>query len=295
MLLRPVDLKAPEIRFAVPKGRMNENVLQLLSDAGIKLTLKERNLRPTINLPGWSVKLLKPRNVVEMLHNGTRDIGFAGPDLIFELGCHVTTYFDTKLDPVKVVVAAPEQLLIDGELPKDRHLRVASEYERVTNKWIRESGMNASLVRTHGATEVFPPEDADLIVDNTATGTTLRANRLVIMDELLSSTTHLCVHPNVVNDPAKRCAIDQVVLLLKSVMNARAHALLEFNASTGAFAELVRELPALREPTVSPLHGNSGYAVRVVVRHDDVRTLVPLISARGGTDILVTGLKQLVY
>merc|ERR1711916_193296 len=115
---------------------------------------------------------------------------------------------------------------------------------RVTKQWFVDSGLNASLVRTHGATEVFPPEDADAIVDNTATGTTLRANQLTILDTLMSSTTHLCVTPGLLDDPAKKAAVDHLVLLMQSVMSARAHVLLEFNVASHLLPAFT-ELPAL--------------------------------------------------
>src|SRR2546427_3810659 len=134
-----------------------------------------RGYRPDVSLPDTEAKILKPQNIVEMLALGSRDLGFAGADWVAELQANVVELLDTGLDPVEVVAAVPGALLENGRLP-ERHLVVASEYERLAQRWITERGLSAEFVRSYGATEVFPPEDADLIVDNTATGATLEAN-----------------------------------------------------------------------------------------------------------------------
>ena len=173
-----IDESVPEvIRLALPKGRMQRGVLGLLADAGIEVALGERDYRPGISLPGFAVKVLKPQNIVQMLHIGSRDAGFAGADWVAEQGADLVELLDTGLDPVRLVAAAPHGLLVDGRLPA-RPLVVASEYEQLTSGWIERAGLDARLALSYGATEVFPPDDADYIVDNTATGSTLRANGL---------------------------------------------------------------------------------------------------------------------
>ena len=153
-----------------------------------------RDYRPSISLEHVGAKVFKPQDIVEMLHIGSRDIGFAGADWVRELGADLVELLDTGLDPVKLVAAAPVDLLVDGKLP-NQPLVIASEYEKITRAWIAESGLDATFVRAHGATEVFPPEDADCIVDNTATGSTLRANNLDIVDELMRSSTRMYANP----------------------------------------------------------------------------------------------------
>src|SRR5258708_6770162 len=166
----PVSRAVP-FRLGLPKGRMENGVLTLLADAGIRVRPSARGYRPDVTLPGAEAKMLKPQNIVEMLALGSRDAGFAGADWVAELqgGAAVVEMLDTGLDPVQLVAAAPVALLESGQLPK-RRLIVASEYERLTRRWISASGLCAEFVRSYGATEVFPPEDADVIVDNTATG-----------------------------------------------------------------------------------------------------------------------------
>ena len=281
------------IRLGLPKGHMEAGVVKLFTDAGIKLQATSRTYRPAISLPGFEVKVLKPQNVVEMLHFASRDIGFAGADWVEELQAEVIELLDTTLDPVRLVVAAPRELLDNGELPA-RRLIVASEYERIAKTWIARSGVEASFVRSYGATEVFPPEDADCILDNSATGATLRANGLEIVEEVMTSSTRLYANPAVLDSPEKRAAIEDLVMVLKSVLDARRRVMLEVNVSAKDLESVVAVLPSMREATISPLHGNSGFAVKAAVPKNDLPTLVPLIKARGGEDIVVTAIAQIV-
>ena len=228
-----------------------------------------------------------------MLHAGSRDVGFAGADWVRELAADVVEVLDTGLDAVRLVVAAPASLLKDGRLP-DRPLVVASEYERLTRAWIKSRGLTARFVRSYGATEVFPPEDADCIVDIAASGETLRAQSLVVVEELMTSSTRLCASQQAMADPARRRAIERLALLLRSVLDARQRVMVEVNVGAGALEELVAMLPCMREPTVAQLHGGAGYAVKVAVPRADLPLLIPEIKARGGTDIVVTQLAQII-
>jgi ATP phosphoribosyltransferase len=281
------------IHLALPKGRMQDGIFRLLGDAGVRISVGSRAYRPTLSLAGFEVKLLKPQNIVEMLHAGTRDLGFAGHDWVREKGAELTCVLDTGLDPVRVVAAAPVDLLEGGALPK-RHLVVASEYERLSREWIAGRGLDATFVRTYGATEVFPPEDADCIVDNTATGSTLAANRLEIVDELLRSSTRLYAHPRALDDADKRAAIEHLSMLLRSVIEARGRVMVELNVPADALEAVIDALPCMREPTVSRLHGEAGYAVKAAVPRDQLPLVIPEIKARGGTDLVVTSPTQII-
>ena len=284
------------IRLALPKGRMQEGVFTLLADAGIRLRAGNRGYRPSINLPHFEVKILKPQSIVEMLHLGSRDVGFAGADWVAELGADqdLVELLDTNMDPVRVVAAAPVQLVHDGKLPRDRALVVASEYEQLTRRWIAQQQLQATFVRSYGATEVFPPEDADCIVDNTATGSTLRANGLEIVDELMLSSTRMYTRAAVMDDPHRREQVERFVLLVRSVLEARQRVMLEVNVTPDNLEAVVEVLPSMRQATVSPLHGSRGFAVKAAVRRDDLPRVIPEIKKRGGTDVVVTALAQIV-
>ena len=281
------------VRFALPKGRMEDGVFRLLAEAGVSVRTGSRAYRPTVSLPGFDAKILKPQNIIEMLWHGSRDLGFAGADWVAELGADVTEVLDTGLDPVRIVAAAPASILEGGDLP-DRRLLIASEYENLTTTWIEERGFDAEFVRSYGATEVFPPEDADCIVDNSATGSTLAANNLVEVAELMRSTTRLYANPRALDDPSKRERIDGLVLLLQSVLEARRRVMLEVNAGPDSLDRIIDILPCMREPTVAELHHGAGYAVKAAVPREGLAELIPRIKAAGGTDIVVTSTAQIV-
>jgi len=171
---------------------------------------------------------------------------------------------------------------------------VASEYQRLAQDWIAKAGISARFVRSYGATEVFPPEDADCIIDNTATGATLVANGLEIVGDVMRSSTRLYANPHALENREKRDAIDRLVMLLRSVLEARRRVMLEVNVSPQDLERLVAILPCMREPTVSPLHASRGYAVKAAVPREDLPKLIPTIKANGGTDIVVSSLGQIV-
>ena len=285
--------RAVPFRLGLPKGRMEQGVLTLLADAGISVRPSARGYRPEVSLPGAEAKLLKPQNIVEMLALGSRDVGFAGADWVAELEADVVELLDTGLDPVQLVAAAPVALLEGGRLPA-RRLVVASEYERMARRWIDAKKVCAEFVRSYGATEVFPPEDADVIVDNTATGTTLDANGLAIVDVLMPSSTRLYAHRAALDDPTRRRYIDDLVLLINSVLEARRRVMLEVNASAACLDAVVAVLPSMRQATVSRLFGDTGYAVKAAVPRELLPQVIPAVKAAGGTDVVVSALSQIV-
>jgi ATP phosphoribosyltransferase len=281
------------VHLALPKGRMEDGVVRLLGDAGIRLTFDRRGYRPTLSLDGFETKILKPQNIVEMLHAGSRDLGFAGADWVAEKGVELVELLDTGLDPVRIVAAADANFLEDGRLPQ-RPFVVATEYERLTQRWLRERNLRATIVRSYGATEVFPPEDADCIVDNTATGTTLKANGLVIVDEVMRSSTRLYACPRSLDDPEKRARIEHMALLVRSVLDARKRVMVEVNVPSDCLERVVEVLPCMREPTISPLHHEAGFAVKAAVPRAALPELIRAIKERGGTDIVVVDIAQIV-
>ncbi|MEL6345198.1 MAG: ATP phosphoribosyltransferase, partial [Myxococcota bacterium] len=175
-----------------------------------------------------------------------------------------------------------------------RPLIIASEYERLAQGWIRARGQSDRLVRSYGATEVFPPDDADMIVDNTATGSTLVANGLEIVGVLMHSSTRLFASKRAWEDTGLRERIENLALILQSVIEARRRVMLEINVSEENLEALVEILPALRNPTIATLHQGEGFAVKAAVPRDRLATLLPAIRARGGTGIVVSHIDQLL-
>ena len=285
-----------KVKLALPKGRMMDNLLELLEEAGMKVALRGRELRPKIEcFPDWDLKLLKPRNVVEALEHGMRNIGFVGTDLLEELGAsNVVPVFDTGMDKVRIVAAFPEALLGPDNVLPDRHLIIATEYANISSRWISAQGLDAEILSVSGSTEVFPPDDADGIIDNTSTGTTLKANRLNIVGEIFQSSTHLCVHRSVLDDPILKLQVDNVIMLLKSALEAKDKVIFEFNIGPDSLDAIIKDLPSMKKPTINQLHNNSGYAIKIVIDRNMVSTLIPKVKNEGGTDILVSALKQVL-
>lgn len=298
---------AAAIRLGLPKGRMQAGVLALLGDAGIGVRLAERSYRPSLAWPGFEAKLLKPQNVVEMLQAGSRDVGFAGADWVAEMEADLVELLDTGLDPVRVVAAAPSALAAGGALRTPwtrvggggkpagrRSLVVASEYVRLSGAWIDRKALKASLVRSYGATEAFPPEDADVIVDNVATGATLRRNGLVVVDTLMRSSTRLYANRAALSDEAKAPGIRDFAMLLESVLEARNRVMLELNVSEDAFERVIAALPCMRRPTVARLHGEAAYSVRAAVPREGLPELLVRVRGLGATDLVVAQPRQIV-
>lgn len=285
------------LHLALPKGRMQKGIFALLSEAGINVSLSKRGYRPTVSLPNVETKILKPQNIVEMLQLGSRDVGFAGADWVNELNANgpngIVEILDTGLDPVKVVAATPIALLENDQLPK-RKLRVATEYQTLTRSWLDEQNIDAEIVRSYGATEVFPPEDADFIVDNTATGATLRDNDLQIIGQLMTSSTRMYASRAAMDSSEKRERIEALKLLTDAVLAGRRRVMMEVNVSAEQLEAVTAALPAMQKPTVSPLYGEEGFAVRAAVIREELPNLIPKIKACGGRDIVVSNLDQIV-
>lgn len=290
--LGPLD-ESHILRLGLPKGRMHDNVVRLLADAGLDLRRSDRAYRPRLPIDGADVKILKPQNIVEMLHAGSRDVGFAGADWVRELGADVQEVLDTGFDPVRLVAAAPPALLVDGALP-DRPLVVAGEYPTLIGRWLAEHRPDDRFVRSYGATEVFPPEDADYIMDITQSGATLRDNGLEIVAELARSSTRMFASRAAMENSTKRAKIENLATVLRSVLEARRRVLLEVNVDADRLEELVALLPCMREPTIAQLHAGAGYAVKSAVPRDKLAALIPQLKAHGGSDIIVSDLRQVV-
>ncbi len=281
-----------KLRLVIPKGRIHKKVIELLEDAGIKIEADDRTYRPIVNDSDLYVKIMKPQNIPELVSIGAHDAGFTGYDWILETRADVVELFDTGFDPVRIVAAIP--LDKTWEELRSRKIIAASEYENITKKFLEDEKIDYIFIRTYGATEVFPPEDADLIVDNSSTGRTLEMNRLKIVKELFRSSTRFIANKNALKDSWKKEKIEEMIMLFKSVLNARERVMLEMNVPKDRFEEIVKILPCMRAPTVAPLYGDQGYAIKVAVKKDEVRSLIPLLKKLGATDILEYELRKVI-
>ncbi len=272
------------VRLVVPKGRMFDSVREVLAEAGLRMTLDERSYRPRVDDPRFRVKVVRAQNVPQLVELGAHDIGFAGYDWIVEREAKVEELLDLGLDPVRLVAAAVGSETIDAL--RSRRIIVASEYERIARRWLDSQGLDYAFVQSWGSTEAFPPDDADVIVDNTATGTTLERHGLRILAEILRSSTRLVACPASLDDPSVRQVVEDLCLTIRGVLLARRKVLLEMNVPKARLDEILPRLPAMKSPTVAPLAGEDGYAVKIAVDRDRVASLIPELKKLGVTDIL---------
>lgn len=282
-----------QVKLALPTGRIQNNVLRLLADAGIEVHGGPRSYRPKISLAGFDAKILKTQNIVEMLALGRRDVGFAGADWVKEKGADVVELLDTGMDPVTIVAAAPPGFP-DAESYQGRQLIIATEYVNIASEWVHSKGWDAKVIRSYGTTEVFPPEDADCIVDNTSSGATLEASKLTIIDTLLKSSTKIFASRHAMEDDEIRPKIEDFVLILKSVLDARTRVMVEVNVSKEDLEAVASAIPCMRQPTIAALHGDAGYVVKSAVLMSALPTLIPIIKQKGGTDIVVYHLSNVI-
>jgi len=280
------------LKLVLPKGRINTKVKELLNDCGIELVGTERNYRPKAKGFDCQIKLLKSQNIPTLVEMGQHDIGFAGLDWIVESRSKVEIIKDLNFDPVKIVACIPEKW--DWEIMKKRPLIVASEYQNISSEYLKSLDHNFKLLRSYGATEVFPPEDADMIVDNTSTGTTIVENQLKIVETIMKSSTQLIANPKVLNDAGKRQDIEDLLTLINAVLNGRDRVLLEMNCPNDRLEAIVDLLPAMRFPTVSSLYQDKGFAVKAAIPKNGIQQLIPKLMDAGATDILETPIRKVI-
>ncbi len=280
------------LRMVIPKGRMMENVDRLLDESGIQVSGSGRNYRPRCSDPNLELKLLKSQNIPQLVALGQHDCGFAGLDWIKEQEADVEMMLDLGLDPVRIVACIPEDW--DWKALHERPVIAVSEYQNICCRFLDSEGLDYTFVRSYGATEVFPPEDADLIVDNTATGSTLLANRLKIVATVLESSTYFVANKRALEDPDRRAEIENLTLIFRSVLDGRARVLLEMNCSEDDLPTLVSLLPAMKAPSVAKLYGNRGFAVKAAVLRQAVKDLVPKLRQAGATDILELDIRKVI-
>jgi len=280
-----------KLRILIPKGRIFDNVSRLFSEAGFPIALSDRTYRPALGADWLDAKIMKPQNVGQLLELGSHDAGFTGVDWIRESGADVQEVLDLGFDKVRIVAAVPQDY--DEAKLRSKKLVVATEYVNIAEQWLKSSGYQYQILRTYGATEVFPPDDADMIIDNTSSGQTLKDNGLKIIATLLESSTRFVVSKSAVANAEKKRRIDELVMLFGAVLDGRDRVMLEMNIPKEQFESLA-SLPAMRSPTVAPLYGDAGFAVKIAVKKHEVPDIIPKLKNLGAIDIVEYDLRKVV-
>ena len=287
-----------KLKILRAKGRIYESVYELLNDVGISIHLPERTYFPTTNQKDLAFQVVKPQITSFLLSENKADLGFSGKDWVYENGVEdkVEEIMDLGFDPVRIVAAIPETK--DLETLLKNPVTIATEYQSLSKKWVESKKNNGTIFRTWGTSEGFVQDTEDamaqILIDNTSTGSSLKANRLKIVDTLMESSTRMYASKEAMKNPQKKQKILELKMLFEAVLNARGRVMLEMNVAKDKFDSLVKGLPSMRSPTVSPLFGDNGYAVKIAVNKCEVPTLLPKLQSLGATDILEYELRKVV-
>ena len=287
-----------KLRILLAKGRIYESVYELLNDVGISIHLPERTYFPTTNQKDLAFQVVKPQITSFLLSENKADLGFSGKDWVYENGVEdkVEEIMYLGFDPVRIVAAIPETK--DLETLLKNSVTIATEYQSLSKKWVESKKINGTIFRTWGTSEGFVQDTEDamaqILIDNTSTGSSLKANRLKIVDTLMESSTRMYASKEAMKNPQKKQKILELKMLFEAVLNARGRVMLEMNVAKDKFDSLVKVLPSMRSPTVSPLFGDNGYAVKIAVNKCEVPTLLPKLQSLGATDILEYELRKVV-
>ncbi len=302
------------LRAALPKGHLWTSVCSLLEQAGYGPKLSdERSYVVKSRDPDLEMRLYRAQNIGPLVEEGKYDLGITGVDWIRESESDVVQLLDLGVGKVDVVAAIPQRYGIRPDLDDAgntlgdlverlkqagrKRVIAASEYENLTKKICQEylGTMPWRFIRSYGATETFV-EVADLIVDNSETGATLRQNGWEIVYKLFPSTAVLVANKQSLEDQWKKDKIDDLASLIQGAIDARGLKLLKMNVSEKLLNNVMKVLPAMKSPTISRLHGNKepGYAVEVAAKEDQIVQLIPLLKKSGATDILEVDLKKVV-
>ena len=280
------------MRIAVPnKGRIHEPSIELLERAGLHVDdAAERKLYADTVDPEVSILYVRAADVPGYVADGAADLGITGLDQARESGHELVDLLDLEFGTCRLVLAAPE----DGEIDSVEDLAeatVATEFPSITREYFAGKGIDPDIVEVTGATELTPHVDmADAIVDITSTGTTLRVNNLVVVDEVLESSVRLFARKDVADDPKT----EQIRTALESVLSADGKRYLMLNAPKERLEEIHEALPGLGGPTVMDIAGDGMVAVHVVVDERDVFETVTRVKELGASGILVTEIERLI-
>jgi ATP phosphoribosyltransferase len=280
------------MRIAVPnKGRLHDPALKLLERAGLHVQDgADRKLYANTVDPDVSVLFARAADIPEYVSDGAAALGITGLDQATESDVELVDLLDLEFGACRLVLASPEE----GGVTSPEELSggtVATEFPTITRNYFEEIGVSPEIVEVSGATELTPHVDiADAIVDITSTGTTLRMNRLSIVDEVLGSSVRLFADPAVADDPK----IAQIKTAFRSVLDADGKRYVMMNVPEDALDDVKEQIPGMGGPTVMDIAGRDGVAVHVVVDEREVFEVIPDLKAAGATDILVTEIERLV-
>ena len=294
-----------KVKFAIPKGSLEEATFKILEKAWTKVNRKERTYRVFLDDPDIVVKMIRPQEIPTLVYYGLYDVGITGNDWVGETNADVQSLLNLEYGKIKLVIAIPDNYkfksfddMIKSYAKKKKTLRISSEYLTTASKFIKQQksykklygkkdplivtpwlrlGTNKS-VQIHlsfGATEAKPPDDVDAIMDVTETGTTLTQNQLKIVDTVLESSAQLIANKNSLQDKAKREKIFDIITLMRGAVQGRKYLHIYLNVKEENLKRLLTEISSLKKPTISPLSQKGWYGVNTVIKKSEFYMLVP--------------------
>jgi ATP phosphoribosyltransferase len=287
-----------KLKLGIPKGSLENATVDLFRRAGFQITTSSRSYFPAIDDPEIECMLIRAQEMARYVEDGVLDAGLTGRDWVEENDAKVATvadliYAKQSFGKVRWVLAVPDGSPFQSV--KDLEGKViATELVSATKRYLAANGVSAKVEFSWGATEVKPPELADAIVEVTETGSSLRANKLRIIETVLESNTQLIANLDSWKDPAKRRKLEDMRMLLEGAINALGKVGLMLNVEKANLAKVIAVLPALKKPTISTLSDDEWLAVNTILDETTVRTIIPRLKEAGAQGIVEYPLNKIV-
>ena len=297
-IIRKIIYVFTKFNIGLPKGSLQNATLDLFEKAGWNIYVSSRSYKPTSDDKELELRLIRAQEIGRYVDHGFLDCGITGKDWIAENRADVEVICDlaysrASTNPTRWVLVVPEDSPIQNVQDLEGK-RIATESVGLTNDFLKSKGVNAEVEFSWGATEVKVPELVDAIVDVTETGSSLRANKLRIIDTLMESFPQFVANKNAYKDEWKRQKLERIGMLLKAAQAARDVVGLKMNVPSEDLDKLLEKLPALRNPTVSKLADDNWVAIETVLEESVVRTLIPELKSLGAEGIIEYPLNKLV-
>jgi ATP phosphoribosyltransferase len=291
-------MNAQVLKLGLPAGSLQEATADLFRKAGYKITFASRSYYPNIDDPEIECTLVRAQEMPRYVENGSFDCGLTGYDWVLENDAKVVemaelVFSKVSRRPVRWVLAVPNDSPI-REVKDLQGKRIATEVVNLTQRWLARHGVQAHVEFSWGATEVKPPLLADAIVEVTETGSSLRANNLRIVCDLLQSTTRFIANAAAVQDPWKKQKMEDLILMLRGAMAAEGKVGLMMNVRRAELDAVLKILPALKNPTISSLSDAEWVAVNTILDEDTVRHIVPSLKKAGACGIVEYPLGKII-
>jgi ATP phosphoribosyltransferase len=287
-----------KLKLGIPKGSLENATVDLFRRAGFQITVSSRSYFPAIDDPEIECMLIRAQEMARYVEDGVLDAGLTGRDWVQENDAQVETvadliYAKQSFGKVRWVLAVPESSPVKSV--KDLQGKIiATELVAATERYLKSHGVTAKVEFSWGATEVKPPELADAIVEVTETGSSLRANKLRIVETVMESNTQLIANVDAWKDAWKRRKLEDMRMLLEGAINALGKVGLMLNVEKKNLESVLKVLPALKKPTISPLSDGDWLALNTILDEATVRTIIPRLKEAGAQGIVEYPLNKIV-